>query len=601
MNRKKKPWRPLSVGRKKKEALKLFSLKGINFSKKKLLLVVLFIFGLLLCNFLFFPLFSLLKEARALPKAMRPLKEAVTGNDFRFFSSELQYFRSHLEKIDKSADKLKIFAFVPYFGPYFSDLKTMSSVSLDLLDVSDELSTSVLTVIPDLKYVRWGVKENFSRGEKSNNLANLSSILVQELPNYKDELSRINKAFSSISPQRYPSEIRGIKMREYLQEMQNLSSNLTKSFDDLINLVKFVPELAGEEGPRNYLVYLQNNNKLTPSGGIPIAYSVFTTNQGKLLMVKSTGLIVDDKVGLDSNSFSADFKVFAEAEKNRWSRNQNFPINGVMVVDIHFIRDLLDIVGGIGVPDYGSFTKNNVATELEKFTSLGKGNSEEDKRHKNAISYFLYELMGKVFTLNSRQKIQFLETVFQEIPEKHFLVYFDNQGLQDLVEKYNFGGRIKDFQGDYLYMSDSKINGGSGQIDQTITKIVSTENGNIVSTLSVVFENLDTASQNPYREEISFFVPKGSKLLSSSDNFTEVSTTEENNKTVFRGRISVNPKSKINVTLKYNLPSGLVDSSNYSLFIQKQPGVDAINFNTDIFSKKDSFSLTIDKEINFLQ
>ena len=75
------------------------------------------------------------------------------------------------------------------------------------------------------------------------------------------------------------------------------------------------------------------------------------------------------------------------------------------------------------------------------------------------------------------------------------------------------------------------------------------------------------------RNWIRFYVPQGSKLVSFDGSSKKVQSYDELGKTVFEGFLGVPTQGQATVTLKYTLPSN-IDTSNYSLLVQKQAGVE---------------------------
>jgi len=71
-------------------------------------------------------------------------------------------------------------------------------------------------------------------------------------------------------------------------------------------------------------------------------------------------------------------------------------------------------------------------------------------------------------------------------------------------------------------------------------------------------------------------------------------------KTIFGTFISIEPKHSKTLTFKYKLPNGMkkyLENGSYKLFIQKQPGVEKVNYELNILDYYSNFSLYSDKEI----
>lgn len=592
--------------------------------KRRLFLTSALLVFIFLYFFLLAPLFSLILVAKSLPEKIRPVRAALVKQDFEFLPLELEHFRKTLVIVDRSAERLKIFSVIPFFGAYFADFKNLSAMFLDLTDVSVGLLSSLGDAIPNFNYVRWGSTEDLSGGKGGADLTAFSSFLVKKLPDYKAKMEAINNKLSRLHQDRYPNELRGIKIRSLISEVKLFTAFLANSFDDVVKLVGLMPEVAGENGVKNYLVFLQNDKELRPSGGVLTAYALLTVNKGKLVFVKTAGdvFFLDDKIKvfspapdfmsqhlgtkrfyLKDASFSPDFKISAQAISHLWSTIPgNSQVDGVIVLDTHLVASLVDVLGEVNVPNDGHFTSANITDELQKFAALSGSRLEKDKKQKEAVSALLYVLMGQAFSVDTQKRAELFKKVLQEVQEKHLLVYFVNQNVQDLAERYNFTSRIKESGNDYLLISDSNVGGDKSNryLKQTVKKSLTKEDKKMISTVEINYENTGVFDQVFNRESKNYvrvYVPVGAKLIDSSGSLDKIATGEDLGKTFFAGYLELKPQTKATLTLKYELPESLFTDNHYRLLIQKQPGIDSIKYLVQMGEKKEEFDLLTDKEI----
>lgn len=594
--------------------------------KRRLALIVSFLLVFFfLYYFLIAPLFSLMTAAKALPQRVKIIKSALTMKDLDFLFFELELFRDYLKEIDQNAARLKVFSPLPFVGDYLLDLNTFSSSGLELVETALDFSSSLERTVPQLDYSKWLDLENLGTG-KGGDLLEVTLVLASKLPDYREKAVLVNERISRINPDKYPRQLKGITIREYLIQMKQLSAFLVNSYDDLVALVSLLPDLIGKEQDRNYLLLLQNNNELRPSGGIFTAFAVFTVSQGKLAVITRSG----DVVFLDQNlanylsppdflqryrgtrrfylkdaGYSSDFKVSAQAIITLWSRIPEVPgLDGIVVLDNHFISSLMETLGEVNLPDYGSFNKDNVAEKLQQFATLSGSRDPDDKKYKNAVSAFLYELIRQSFHANSNQKITLAGKVYQETQGKHLLVYFIDERLQKIAEKYNLAGRVRDYQGDYLYFNQANISGDQSNryLEEKVTKSVEIKNQTLTSTLRIDYENKGEFNQiynRGYQSYIRIYVPLGSRLINSSGSLLGVNQGQDLGKTFFAGYLAVPPQAKTNFTIKYELPQEILADSQYRLLIQKQPGESDVKYEIQLGDQKEEFTLLADREIEF--
>jgi len=606
-------------------------MKRIKKDKKKgklVLISVVFVLLIFLYYYLVSPLFFLFSAFRSLPEKIKPVKAALVKLDIDLLPVEIEYFKGYMMKVDKSAGKLKIFSFFPLLGPYLSDLKTTTSLSLDILDSSSDLFSSLKLAMPELHYIRWGSQNDLAEGTESTFLTDISLFLSKELPAYKEKLLLINGKINTINPDRYPSEMRimkkEIKIREYLKEARTLTTVLADSFDEIVKLVDLIPELAGEKEARNYLVFLQNDKEIRPSGGVLAAYALFTVDKGKLIFVKTAGdvFLLDDEIRgylpapdfirqyrgtsrffLKDASFSPDFKVSAEAISDLWLKIPGHSkVDGVIVLDTHFIASLFEILTSVDVPGYGVFTKDNITEEIQKFFAMAGSRAPKDKKAKDSVSALLYELMNQSLASGTTNRAEVIKIFLRESLDKHLLVYFVNDKMQSLLEKYNFGGRVREYEGDYLYISEANVGGDKSNrhVKEGVKKSVDIKEGKITSSVEITYENIgefDSVFNRGYQDYVRVYVPRGSKLINSYGSLARVNRGEELGKTFFDGYLRIAPKSKATFTLNYELPNNLITENQYKLLIQKQPGADLVKYFLQVGKNTEEFDLLTDKEI----
>jgi hypothetical protein len=133
-------------------------------------------------------------------------------------------------------------------------------------------------------------------------------------------------------------------------------------------------------------------------------------------------------------------------------------------------------------------------------------------------------------------------------------------------------------------------------IDEEITSETIFQNSQIKRKVSIKFVNPHKHSDcnlergglclnATLRNWIRFYVPEGSKLETFQGSKMKTLTYNELGKTVFEGFMTVDPKGMAIVTIEYILPTSIL-KEDYSLYVQKQPGVENQNLNVTIDGKE---------------
>ncbi|MCG2689521.1 hypothetical protein L6255_03725, partial [Candidatus Parcubacteria bacterium] len=182
--------------------------------------------------------------------------------------------------------------------------------------------------------------------------------------------------------------------------------------------------------------------------------------------------------------------------------------------------------------------------------------------------------------------------------------FIESGDSQDLLEKYNMAGRVKEFSGDYLYISNANVGRDKANlyVKQSATYEVSNKEDNLTTKLKVSYQNtgdFNSVLNKGYKDFVQIFVPKGAVIVKSQGLKDFVGNGEEFGKTVFSGLIEVAPKTSAEFSLEYTLPKSASTTDGYKLLIQKQPGLNDSSYKVIIDGKSQEFVLEKDKEIIF--
>ena len=174
------------------------------------------------------------------------------------------------------------------------------------------------------------------------------------------------------------------------------------------------------------------------------------------------------------------------------------------------------------------------------------------------------------------------------------------------MEQLNFAGRIRDYQGDYLHINN--VNFAGAKSNMFVSETIDSKTNGSDREVTINFRNPYPASDcnlergslclnATLRNWIRFYVPQGSKLISLKGSTKKVQTYDELGKAVFEGYLEIMPMGQGTIIIKYTLPSN-IDFNNYSLLIQKQPGVENQKWKVE-FNNRSLFDgvLETDKEI----
>jgi hypothetical protein len=245
-------------------------------------------------------------------------------------------------------------------------------------------------------------------------------------------------------------------------------------------------------------------------------------------------------------------------------------------------------------------TSENFLRDVQYQVEVGYFENKDnwsENQPKKILSDMLPVFMEKIFSDKNRQK-QSLSQLIKAIDEKHFIAYFENTKIQDLVSGINMAGKIRNVNGDYIMVSDANIGGlkSSLNIAQTYLHNVEIDDqGNASEKLSIIrkhkgsYEWPDGENKNYIKvflplsseiEKVDFI--SGNNIRKSADGQNEFTKASEFGKSVVSFWQNTLPGSDSQSDIYYRRPTAVSlgdDVVTYNITLQKQPGIDSFSYN----------------------
>ena len=582
-------------------------------SRKKLLATVgIFLFLFILVVVL--PAFRVYWSVQATKKSAQVLTQKYRERDFPGIKASIKPVSDDLKKTQGAIKWFRFVGPLPILGNYYHDAIHLTNAGLLGLETTEVLVAGLEPYAEDL-----GLKAKTQTPQQVENRVQVFVKALNALLPVFDEISpkveAMRNELETVNPQHYPKSLFGFRAREQLGSVKILVGQVGILLVDAKPLIKVLPEILGDLKPKNYLVLFQNDKEIRPSGGFLTAFTYLKANQGKITTSGSDDIYsLDEQIdrvclnvicnlapplpiikylpeptgktkqaieSRDSN-LSPDFKLSAQEFTRFYTIVGRPAYDGIIAVDTFLVRDLLAVVGPIKVSGYETpFDKDNVVETLE-------GYSEMVFAGRSGRKAVLGDLMNSIFMsvlqAPSNQFIPIFQTFITSLNEKHILFYLKDNNLQKVLEDLGWAGRIVDPPAggdwDYFHLNDSNFAGGKAGL--FVTQEVSQEikiagDGTISKTVTIKYKNPGkyNPERNPgFRDWVRLFVPKGSKLISSSGSQNEVLTSEDLGKTVFEAFQTVRPEGSSTLKFEYQLPFKHQKGSEFKMLIQKQPGTD---------------------------
>jgi hypothetical protein len=426
---------------------------------------------------------------------------------------------------------------------------------------------------------------------------------------------------------------------------ENLS-DITQQIDPLINFVSNTidvwPDLLGFNNKKTYLVLFQNNMELRPGGGFIGSYGLLSLDKGKITdfsihdvydadgqltghveppfairrYLQSTNLYMRD------SNFDVDYINDAAITARFLSLEKKQQVNGVIAVDVSFVKNILSAMGQIYVPEYNENVNSDNLFQLTE-SHAEKNFFPGSTQKKDFLRLLLQSMENNIASNKNISYLYLAQAVGDSISQKHVLFAFDNSSIQNLFTVNGWSSSLwddrkddKNLVNDYFGINEANlgINKANYFIKRSVSQIVNIDdNGGISSSITVAYKNTNVNGIWPggnYKNYLRFILPQGAQMTSikingqiqstiaaitdpqiyENKNFSppsklEIEKYDQNGKTIYGFLTNVPITALQTITFNYSLSNQVLVSSsvlNYDLRIFKQPGTDEYPYDFSI-------------------
>ncbi len=409
-----------------------------------------------------------------------------------------------------------------------------------------------------------------------------------------------------------------VKINNWLWPLRNKITELkyyltfgVDLLDQAIPATEILPALAGYPQPAKFLLILQNNDELRPTGGFIGTYGLLEIDSGEITNLSTHDIYhldmpIKDKLNItpptplvkylginkwfmrDAN-WSPDWPT--AARQIQWFYNQEAALinppakpvefTGVIGLTPKIITEILALTGPINI-DGVEYNQDNfqdlLQYQVEKgYIKLGVSSWQR----KEIIGEIAKQLKIKLFDMPVSSWPELLNIINNNIMQKNILIYLSDPSWQNIISQQKLSGQIEKTDGDFLMVVDANM--AAFKTDAVMSKNINyqleqSSNG-LFAKVNINYSHHGSFDWKTtrYRTYTRIYVPLGSQLVKAeglAEGQAEV--YNEFNKTVFAGFISIEPGKIGSLTFSYKLPKQLEENIKnkriYNLIIQKQPG-----------------------------
>ncbi|MBG6184963.1 hypothetical protein IWX65_002941 [Arthrobacter sp. CAN_A214] len=194
------------------------------------------------------------------------------------------------------------------------------------------------------------------------------------------------------------NRLEGIDRSRLLPQVADPLGNAVAALDEVRNplnsasrAAQLLPSMMGADGPRTYLVLIQNSAEVRATGGIPGALAVITAEDGRIALTNqgsasdmgrfNPSLTVDPeqeqiysrRLGayMQSVNLTPNFPTAARTAKGMWEeRKGGAPIDGVIALDPVVLANILSATGPVDLGEFEDPEIGNVLADSSLPSSL---------------------------------------------------------------------------------------------------------------------------------------------------------------------------------------------------------------------------------------
>jgi hypothetical protein len=394
------------------------------------------------------------------------------------------------------------------------------------------------------------------------NLTQLSDVLLKSQPEFIEAQEQISEATlvrGRLIPEKLTPEIRDLILNDI--------DPLIPVMKDGLSVAEELPRLMGatSEGPKTYLLLVENEDELRPTGGLVTAVGTLLMQDGRIssMNFENEDLTVDPLVDwskpypaapwqlqqymnspvllLRDTSWFTNYPTAAWYAETLFSYVKGYSVNGEIAFDQQFLVEILQATGPIQVAgvSYPIDANNVIAYMRSAKTPTAADLASPDWNNKIFIKLIADALIVKISS-GTVQPESLLSVLLKCLNEHHLLLKLDSPAMTTLLAEHYWDGAVLPEKGDFLMVVDTNVGFNKTNAVVTSNMVYDVDLTNLaapVGSLMVVHKNnapgiickqwdkirLPGEEYYPitdcYWNYMRIYTPSGTKLLDATPQF----------------------------------------------------------------------------------
>jgi hypothetical protein len=381
------------------------------------------------------------------------------------------------------------------------------------------------------------------------------------------------------------------------------------------NGLPFIDQIPRVLDDKNYIIVLQNNYEIRPSGGFMGSYVVVETQRTGIGAINFQDIYVPDGqlIGhvdppmpiqqsfqqgwwkLRDSNYDPDFNV--AGEQIAWFFDQaGQKVDGVIAVNLPLASKILHIMGPVKLVDYPeTITGDNLYSLAQAYAEVNFFPGSTQKR--DFLGAVGKELVNNVKNISPTKALKLTKLMFGELKNHHILIWVKDPVIQNEIKFRGWDGGLGDSAGsDYLYIVDTNLSANKSNC--CVNRSVNHQINDTSHNLEIVWKN-ESKYHNPlppvfwggdYNNFVRVILPEGANIKNISVNAQPIEFTKaylwqskiEYEKYILETRPGFTiigfwafayAGESTTATINYELPT-----NNSAILVKRQPGLDSFQY-----------------------
>lgn len=421
------------------------------------------------------------------------------------------------------------------------------------------------------------------------------------------QLSQLQAAIDSLDQSHLSSDdISTIESFTDMVESERRSLAITQQLQPLL------PQLLGLEGKRQYVVLLQDNQELRPTGGFINSVALVTLDQGLLVDTQVFSIYELDQQIAGEISPPAEIQAVL-GEDQFYFRDANWDLDlsssadellffvkkslgvkadGILTLDLYGLEAVIESLGPLELPGYNEVVTHKNIHERAAFHSEVTLVAEAGER--NYLTAVFTQAWNQLTLLDETKVGLVLSGFHTSLQNHHAQLYLSDQAEQASIEIFGWSGEITTpacptllAESECVVDSFAQVEANIGvnkanhYLERAVDHQVEIRAGQAAHTRTITYQNTAQTKawpKGPYQAYMRFVLPATARNLEvrvgqNQVPSSQLRTSNFNGRSVIGVLLEVPIAASREVELAFTTDLPATDSGfSYALFDQKQPG-----------------------------